>query len=508
MGSSAASSIEREIKFGARIGQDLPDLRPVVGRTLRQPRQRLHTRYFDTIDGRLLDRGLTLRHRTTDAGDFGLWTLKLPSANSGDALVRTELTWSGPSVAIPEDALRILQGLIRREPLRPLVELATERQRLLLQGPDAEVLAELDDDIVKVVGGPRDGLRFRQIELELREGGEWCSKPVKASLKSAGLRVESVQKLAKALGRRPGSTRRSSLDSSSTLDDLLRSSLRDGYERLVEHDWHLRADLKHPPRHAVHQARVASRRLRSNLKTFGSVLDPVWLRLVRSDLRWVGTSLGEVRDADVLDNHLEGLPDELGRLLDEQRSVASQRLSSVLTSDRYLDLLDRLQAGSEVLPLRDDRSVAQAHDAAHATVLALVDAEWRSLRKQARRAKLDADPEQLHKTRIKAKRLRYAGEAVAPIIGKPARRLAAAAERVQGDLGEHHDAVVAQEWLRRQITTPTSEAGLPTPVAAFDAGVLAATQRARQREFEKRWQRSWKRVTAARRHWPAHHPSM
>jgi CHAD domain-containing protein len=507
MSSFTATSLEREIKFGARMRQDLPDLRPITGRTFRQPQQQLRTRYFDTADGRLWDHSLTLRHRSTDAGDSGLWTLKLPSASSGAELVRTELTWSGLYMAIPERALRILKGLTRREPLRPLLELATERQRLLLQGPNDEVLAELDDDIVKVIGGPRDGLRFRQIELELREGGEWCVKPVKASLKAAGLRVESVQKLAKALGRRPGARRTTPLNSSSTTDDLLRSSLRDDYERLVEQDWHLRADVDHPPTHAVHQARVASRRLRSNLKTFGSVLDPVWLRLVRSDLKWVGAALGEVRDSDVLGHHLEGLPHELGRLLEEQRSVASQKLSTVLISDRYVDLLDRLQPASELLPLRADVS-ALAHEPARATALALVDAEWRSLRKQARRAKRQPDPGQLHRTRIKAKGLRYAGEAVAPIVGKPTRRLASAAERVQGDLGEHHDVVVAQEWLRRQVTTPTSTTGLPTTVAAFDAGFLAATQGARQREYEDRWQQSWKKLTIARGYWPGHHPSM
>ena len=51
----------------------------------------------------------------------------------------------------------------------------------------------------------------------------------------------------------------------------------------------------------VHQARVATRRLRSHLATFA----PVLRRGARpsgstSDLRWLGRSLGIVRDLDVL----------------------------------------------------------------------------------------------------------------------------------------------------------------------------------------------------------------
>ena len=56
--------------------------------------------------------------------------------------------------------------------------------------------------------------------------------------------------------------------------------------------------------------------------------------------------------------------------------------------------------------------------------------------------------EDLHSVRIGAKRCRYAAEAVAPTIGKRARTFARAAADLQQVLGDHHDAVVAEGWLR------------------------------------------------------------
>ena len=50
----------------------------------------------------------------------------------------------------------------------------------------------------------------------------------------------------------------------------------------------------------VHQARVATRRLRSDLRTFGDFVYEEWATSLRAELRWLGAELGEVRDAEVL----------------------------------------------------------------------------------------------------------------------------------------------------------------------------------------------------------------
>jgi CHAD domain-containing protein len=54
----------------------------------------------------------------------------------------------------------------------------------------------------------------------------------------------------------------------------------------------------------------------------------------------------------------------------------------------------------------------------------------------------------LHEVRKAAKRARYAAESVAPVVGKPAKRLADALEDIQETLGDHQDSVVERVWLR------------------------------------------------------------
>ena len=55
----------------------------------------------------------------------------------------------------------------------------------------------------------------------------------------------------------------------------------------------------------------------------------------------------------------------------------------------------------------------------------------------------------LHAVRIKVKRARYAAELAQPVVGKPARRFIERAKDLQDLLGDHQDAVTAQERLRK-----------------------------------------------------------
>ncbi len=290
-------TLEREVKFGAPMSTSLPDLRDLVGRTERLPQQRLETAYFDTADGRLWQQGLTLRFRATDGAEPGTWTLKLPREVHRTGLERTEISWSGWRSEVPQEGVDTVRGLIRREPLQQLVELETVRQRLALHDEDDRLVAELDDDAVIVVGGPRDGLRFRQVELELHGAMKSTARAVTARLEETGLVPEASQKLALAMGLESAvvSPR---LGQRSLISDVVRTALRQSLDRLLEHDWRLRLALPDAVPEDVHQA-AATRRLRSDLKTFRALLDPIWVSHVRSDLKWFGSALGEVRDIDV-----------------------------------------------------------------------------------------------------------------------------------------------------------------------------------------------------------------
>ena len=494
MGRSETHTLEREVKFEAPVGLALPDLRDLVGRTQRTSQQHLRTAYFDTADRRLWERGITLRHRITDGVGDGTWTLKLPHAAEGAALERTEPSWSGERAEIPRSVDEIVRGLLRREPIQLLVELETTRQRLALHDQSDRVVAEIDDDSVVVTGGPRDGLRFRQVELELHADETSITGRVAARLEEAGLAVEGSPKLAKALGLPTSHPAGPPTGRGSSLADVVRSTLAGGLDRLLEHDWRLRLTLPEAA-HDVHQARVAVRRLRSHLKTFRAILDPVWVRHVRNDLKWVGSALGELRDTDVLAAHLDGAPAPLGDELGRQHDMAARRVTTVLASDRYLDLLDRLHAATRIPPFFGDDAV-RPDDAARDALPDLVSARWRALRRQVRKGGADPSDQQLHRIRINARHLRFAAELAGPVVGKPARQTATAAENVQTILGEHHDVVAAEAWLCRQLerasrASTSGQTNSLSPATWFEAGCLSGELRQRQSKYLRRWPRAW-----------------
>jgi CHAD domain-containing protein len=273
--------------------------------------------------------------------------------------------------------------------------------------------------------------------------------------------------------------------------DVVQASVRTGIERLVARDWRLRLAMPQPAAEDVHQARVATRRLRSDLKSFASLLDPVWTAHVRSDLKWYGAALGTIRDTDVLAEQLVDAPFEIRQRLSVERRTGTRQLQDVLASARYLDLLDRLHAASERLPLGADAR-AEAERPAGDVLPALVIRRWRAVRRQVHRSGSHPSPAQLHRIRIKAKQLRYTAEAATPVVGRAARRTAKAAKRVQTVLGNHHDAVAEEEWLRTALAGDASIAGAPS--VCFETGRLVAGAQLRERMTRRDWTRAWKKL--------------
>jgi CHAD domain-containing protein len=94
--------------------------------------------------------------------------------------------------------------------------------------------------------------------------------------------------------------------------------------------------------------------------------------------------------------------------------------------------------------------------------------------------------------RIRAKRLRYASEAVASSVGKPAVDLARSAADLQGVLGDFHDAIVAEDWLR----TGTERA---SAAQALAAGQLIARERDDAAQCRASWAHAWKRLNHKKR---------
>jgi CHAD domain-containing protein len=153
----------------------------------------------------------------------------------------------------------------------------------------------------------------------------------------------------------------------------------------------------------------------------------------------------------------------------------------VLDDPRYPELVARLAAAADKPRLLPDAEDRLARD----VLPRLARRQWRRLRSEARGLDADASDDLLHRVRIRAKRCRYAAEAAAPVIGKPARRFARAAESLQDVLGAQHDAVVAEGWLNRAQRNASAR-------QAFVIGMLAGLERVDADAGRAGWRDAWK----------------
>ncbi|TMB91145.1 MAG: CHAD domain-containing protein [Chloroflexi bacterium] len=278
-----------------------------------------------------------------------------------------------------------------------------------------------------------------------------------------------------------------------TAGDAVRRAITASTLRLLGHEAGVRT--RREPED-VHQARVATRRLRSDLRTFAPLLDREWLDGLRAELKWLGGELGPVRDAEVLRDRLV---ESARSLLEIDREsalavvaplaadvrVARRRLLAAMRTRRYRDLLDRLVEAARAPAL-----LGTASTPAVRSIPRLARRPWRRLRSAAAAADERSPDEQLHDLRIRAKRSRYAAEAAAAVAGKQATIFARAVAALQDTLGELHDAVVAEAWLRRQA------AGLDGGGQRFAAGELVALQRNAALEARGEWPAVWDRARA------------
>jgi len=258
---------------------------------------------------------------------------------------------------------------------------------------------------------------------------------------------------------------------------------------MKEHQEGLRAG--EDPDH-VRKTRVALRRLRSNLRTFGEFLDPERTEPVVEELGALAAELGGVRDREVLAGRIRAgaklLPEadrepvgELTRVLEEEIRTARVSAVAYLDSERFTKLFADLEALAGDPPLTEAAGKPAAEVAGP-----LAAGPWEKLRKGVRALPRDPPDAQLHRIRILAKRARYAAQAVEPAVGEPAHAYAAAAAELQTILGEHQDAVTTEAWL----------AAAAQGQAAFVAGRLAGLERAKAIEMRGRWREAWKTLSA------------
>ncbi len=471
---------EIETKFDVAPDFLLGDLAEFAGpgASVQSRTVNLSSAYYDTAEQNLLRSRLTLRRRTGDT-DNG-WHLKIPGAG-----FRTELHW--PLLGndeTPDELRNLIWPFAGGAELGPTVTLKTVRTSHQVIAPDGRLVFELADDEVRVVseGAPVVMSRWRELEVELGQAGTTADldRATRLLLSRGAYASRSGSKLQRAL-RHPDDPATGS--AAAVLTSYLRvqcDAITAGHFAISIKPFEASATSQ--PHEAIHQTRVATRRLRAALRIFAPLFDAEPATRLQEELTWFAAELGEVRDREVLRTRLARAVDDLPAYL--VVGPVARRIDEVLLTEL------RQHAGALLATMRDERYRTLIQDLAHwrdqphftpkaddpSDVLAeYVAAAEQKLAKRMKRAANTGNhtpAEQLHQARKAGKRARYAAEAAAPALGKRASAVAKRASRLQTLLGEHQDAIVATEVLRR-IADQVADEG----ENAFTYGILVADQR-------------------------------
>jgi CHAD domain-containing protein len=435
--------------------------------------------YYDTEDWRFYRAGYALRVRRD--GESLEATMKSLTPAEGALRQRREIseplrgkTPKGSRGPVGERVRRLAGA----RDLRPLFEVRTRRRTFALrterQSADAHIVEDasgtirqlgtettvgevaLDETEISGDGiGPDAGLGVEGFVNELLDALELRpteTSKFRSGLSAAGLRPEVAPDLGPP-----------EVDASMSAGEVAFAVLRRHFAAMLAHEPGVR--LGEDPED-LHDMRVATRRLRATLKLYSDAL-PKRAERYERDLRYIANALGEMRDLDV---HLDRLAGEASRngeedvvaALEKRRVEARRDMLETLDSNRYERFVSSfsgtLRRGRSPAPTRP--ILEDAPD--------LVRRRYKKVRKAADGLAEDSPPEEFHDLRKKVRRLRYALEPLQEVYGKPAKKMVKLLKRLQDDLGEHQDLVVATRLMEEL----GSDGDLP-PRSVFSMGSVA-----------------------------------
>lgn len=478
--------------------------------------KRMEATYFDTPDQRLRAKGVSLRVRRI--GKARIQTAKAADGPAAGLFDRAEYeaTVAGDAPDLAQlDATPLAPLFAKRkirEGLAPAFAVST-RRRILPVARDG-FAAEMAVDEGVVTAGERTE-PFCEIELELTSGAPGALFRFARAIAEAvparlGFRTKSERGYALAAGEGPQVVKKIevALDPAMPAGAAFQAIARACLAQLVANEAALR-DLRAPG--AVHQSRVALRRLRAAMTLFKRVVEDDRRRAVSAELKWMANALGAARDLDVyVATVIEPLraahPDDadLARVAEAfaaRREAAYAAALEASTGERYrLMLIDTaawIEAGDWLVAERPLRDAPVEGFAA------------RLLKKRAKRIRKEGagiatlEPEARHELRIEVKKLRYAveffesaftrpraddeGAKRARKAGKRHAAILGALEALQEDLGALNDIAVGETMAARFVDPDPALARGLAKLARPDAEEAAAAHLAAARKAYKRF---------------------
>lgn len=422
--------------------------------------------YFDTDDWSVLAAGWACRVRRYCDRD----KVTLKSLDDADATVLVRAEISQPieghrehaPLSVPDGPVREkLDGLIGDKPLVELFRVSTRRSVYELERKgDKHLHLEFDVDechirAEKTTEKATGVLEFMELELESRTGSSADLESVAALLHDeAGImraRFSKFERGLQAAGLEIDELLAPPRAAAITEDDPALALLYHylGEQFGVIRRQHPRA-LEGVDPEGVHQMRVAMRRTRAIMKAFREILGDEVVTRFNTELRWLARNLGRARDADVTARDAretgDADADHYEQFLAEETVSAYEHLVEILQSDRCAALeveLERFIAAGPTSEMQErfgNLSVAECARQFVRSALMQLLAHGDSIDAQS-------PAKDLHKLRIEAKRFRYLLDFFGTVQPETWVPTTEAVRKLQDVLGEHQDAVTAQERL-------------------------------------------------------------
>ncbi|HEY8063404.1 MAG TPA: CHAD domain-containing protein [Methylosinus sp.] len=433
-----------------------------------RPTRRIRSIVFDTAVDDLGKQNILLRGYEMHGAAFVelSWArAATPGGARGSIELRVPSLEVGKMLGFSEP----LRRSIANRPLEARSVAETERRERVLERAHTRIAVCFDDGFVECGGRRSD---FHEIELQLLEGAEEEFWTVAAELapraKARFLPMSEVElALARATGAgvAPVKARRPTLAADASLDEAIVTALSACLDQFVA-NWP--ALQSHAPEEAIHQMRVALRRLRAGVGMLRRGVVSEALEAAAVGARDISATLGAARNLDVLVDLLVAGPlaqangeprfyallDAAERRRIEAHAAVAALVAAPATTQFVIDLRAALAAKAWRPPSGDATQQRSAFDpSAPGTAKSFA---MRSLDRLHRRAlKKSRDlaaltPDQRHQARIAFKKARYAAEFFESLFGAhaKARRYLRRTAALQDKLGAVNDLTVAAELLR------------------------------------------------------------
>lgn len=428
--------------------------------------RKIITIYYDTLDLKLLDAGISLRVRRMS----GRWLQSVKAEGRSMAGLHQRMEWEDFIAAGHPDFTKILDpALIKlfvdkkfRNELRPIFRTEVQRSEWQLAFDNGDKV-ELAFDLGQLVAG-QNNEPISEIELELKSGN--VGRLFDLALEMQKVIPISLENVSKAqhgyayyranppnvFNAHPSKLKRNA-DASSAFKKIAWECINhlQNNQDMVLHG----TDVE-----GVHQMRVALRRLRSAFSLFRKILEYESSAALLTELGWLTDTLGKARDLDVfvtetLPAVLAQFENHAGLLKLRDKSLAVQigaynEVRTALSSQRYQCLLLTLAAW-----LENERWREGAHNSKCIKVLNIATATLTKRHKQLQRSGkhfIHLHPEERHAIRIAAKKLRYAAEFFASLYSSAkSRSFISSLSQLQDCLGVLNDTITTEKLLHQLI---------------------------------------------------------